>query len=82
MEPQFEILNLADDGTIPNSRYSSRDFGVVGAYPGGAEPDLVKLDDPRPDGVRFRVDSVPVPGLDPLYGDSGLIHSWRESPER
>ncbi|WP_276089902.1 hypothetical protein [Pedobacter sp. JY14-1] len=28
MEPQFEILNLTDDGTIPNSKYPVIIYGA------------------------------------------------------
>lgn len=54
-------------GTGHLSLQHSSDFAVVGAYPNGIEPDLIRLSDPRPDGVRQKVDGIPVPGYDPLY---------------
>ena len=50
------------------------------AYPEGIEPDLVKLGDQRPAGVREKVDAVPVPAADPWYGyaDAGMVGSWKE----
>jgi uncharacterized protein YjlB len=58
----------------------SNDFEVVGAYPKGMEPDLIKLDDERPAGVREIVDHVPVPDHDPFFGEAaeGLVVSWKE----
>ncbi len=55
-------------GTGHISLQHSPDFAVVGAYPNGTEPDLISLSDPRPDRVREKVDAVPVPEQDPLYG--------------
>lgn len=54
-------------GTGHISLKHSSDFAVVGAYPNGIEPDLIRLSDPRPDGVRQKADSVSVPEYDPLY---------------
>jgi uncharacterized protein YjlB len=58
----------------------SDDFAVVGAYPDGKEPDLIKLEDVRPDIVREQVDAVPVPAHDPLYGDAAgaIFSSWNK----
>jgi len=55
----------------------SGDFMVVGAYPGGKEPDLLR-DDP---GDREQADRnlplVPLPPTDPVHGDGGpLNHRW------
>lgn len=46
------------------------DFAMVGAYPGGREPDQIRLNEHRPAGVRNKVDSVPLPENDPLNGRS------------
>jgi uncharacterized protein YjlB len=66
-------------GTGHISLRHSDDFAVVGAYPGGKEPDLIKITDERPKGVREKVDSVPLPENDPLYGhaESGLFDHWK-----
>lgn len=71
-------------GTGHISLEHSTDFAVVGAYPNAAEPDLIKIDDRRPDGVREKVDAVPVPNLDPIFGDhsSGVVQSWNERTGR
>ena len=64
-------------GTGHISLSYSDDFAVVGAYPKGAEPDLVKITDKRPDGVREKVDAVPIPD-DPVFGagKTGLLTHW------
>ncbi|RYZ42635.1 MAG: hypothetical protein EOP49_28230 [Sphingobacteriales bacterium] len=71
-------------GTGHISLSHSDDFAVVGAYPGGIEPDLIRLEDQRPEGVSEKVDSVPVPEHDPVYGElaNGLVHSWKERKSR
>lgn len=71
-------------GTGHISLSHSDDFSVVGAYPGGAEPDLIRIDDVRPDDVREKVDLVPVPELDPWFGNAtaGIVSSWKERDSR
>jgi len=66
-------------GTGHKSVSHSDDFAVVGAYPDGMEPDLIRLEDDRPDGVRDKVDQVPLPDNDPLNGkfDEGLLKFWK-----
>ena len=64
-------------GTGHASLSRSVDFSVVGAYPDGKEPDMIKLQDPRPDDVRRKIARVPLPEADPLYGqEDGLIEYW------
>ncbi|SMC87669.1 cupin domain-containing protein [Pedobacter africanus] len=62
----------------------SDDFAVVGAYPNGVEPDLVKITDTRPEGIADKVDAVPVPEKDPFFGSTppGMVSSWVEREER
>lgn len=82
VKPGEVIILPAGTGHI--SLQHSLDFAVVGAYPDGKEPDLIRLEDPRPDNVQQTVDSIPVPGLDPVYGSApdALLSSWKESPDR
>jgi len=66
-------------GTGHISLRHSSDFEVVGAYPNGTEPDLISLNDKRPDGVRQKVDSIAIPPLDPLYGTSPAFETyWKQ----
>lgn len=71
-------------GTSHIALSHSDDFMVVGAYPHGVEPDLIKLDDQRPEGVIARVDGIAIPKRDPFFGNSeqGLIESWNERESR
>jgi uncharacterized protein YjlB len=65
-------------GTGHKSISHSDDFAVVGAYPGGMEPYLIRLEDDRPEGVRDKVDQVPLPDNDPLNGKyGGLLKLWK-----
>ncbi|HTF20415.1 MAG TPA: cupin domain-containing protein [Chryseolinea sp.] len=56
----------------------SDDFTVVGAYPGGLEPDLMKgTPDERPNADK-RIAAVPLPLADPLLGrNQGLVTLWK-----
>ncbi|MEJ7557919.1 MAG: cupin domain-containing protein [Pedobacter sp.] len=63
---------------------NSDDFAVVGAYPDGMKPDLIKLEDERPENVLHKVDSLPMPQHDPLYGDAAgaMFSSWNKRENR
>lgn len=80
LDVQLGDVIVLPAGTGHVSLSHSSDFAVVGAYPNGAEPDLIRIADQRPDGVREKVDAVPVPDLDPVFGDtsSGIVQSWKE----
>lgn len=54
------------------------DFTVVGAYPGGMDPDLMKgLEGERP-GADNRIAAVSPPDFDPVYGaDGAIVREWR-----
>ncbi len=55
---------------------ASDDFLVVGAYPGGREPDLVRP--PAGPEDRARIAAVPLPAQDPLHGKFGpLLDHWK-----
>jgi uncharacterized protein YjlB len=57
---------------------ASDDFGVVGAYPGGRRPDLLRgRPGDRPEADR-NIASAPLPDSDPLYGADGPLRTvWR-----
>ncbi|RYD25015.1 MAG: hypothetical protein EOP87_25155 [Verrucomicrobiaceae bacterium] len=57
--------------------HCSDDFQVVGAYPGGREPDLL-LPGTTTAAVRERVAGVPLPHQDPVHGGRGvLLDLWK-----
>lgn len=57
---------------------SSARFQVVGAYPGGMTPDLLRSGEADVDEAARRVKQVPVPGTDPVFGSEGpLLDLWR-----
>ncbi|MEJ2880456.1 hypothetical protein [Pedobacter sp. GR22-6] len=82
VHPGDVIILPAGTGHI--SLRHTEDFAVVGAYPGGEEPDLIKLSDQRPEGVCEKVDGIPVPENDPYFGSGpdGLLQSWTERENR
>ncbi|MES2661415.1 MAG: cupin domain-containing protein [Verrucomicrobiota bacterium] len=59
---------------------SSDDFQVVGAYPRGEEPDLIRSGDDESDAARLRVAEVTLPDQDPVFGENGpLIALWKQA---
>ena len=57
---------------------ASEDFQVVGAYPGGGAPDLLRTAGEDAESVRQRISEVPLPENDPVYGAGGpLFEHWR-----
>ena len=57
----------------------SDDFTVVGAYPGGVEPDLMKGTQGERPAADKRIAAVTVPATDPLHGRAaGLVNLWKE----
>ncbi|GAA5116568.1 hypothetical protein GCM10023212_03440 [Luteolibacter yonseiensis] len=57
---------------------SSDDFQVVGAYPGGREPDLIAAGEGDISIARQRIAGVAAPELDPVYGADGpLLRYWK-----
>jgi uncharacterized protein YjlB len=57
---------------------ASADFGVVGAYPGGSQWDLLRgLPGERPEAER-NIAALPLPDNDPLYGADGPLRQiWQ-----
>ncbi|MEQ7801875.1 cupin domain-containing protein [Pedobacter sp. ASV1-7] len=66
-------------GTGHRSIQHSKDFSVVGAYPDGKEPDLIRLEDKWPEDVRGKIAQVGLPQHDPVYAQSadGLLKIWK-----
>jgi uncharacterized protein YjlB len=57
---------------------ASGDFQVVGAYPGGDTPDILRPGEGDPAEVRRNISRVPVPDMDPVYGNDGpLVRYWK-----
>lgn len=57
---------------------SSEDFLVVGGYPDGEEPDLIKSGEGDIDAARERISKVSLPINDPVYGRHGpLFKHWK-----
>tara|TARA_Y100001934_G_scaffold141102_1_gene170013 strand:+ start:5948 stop:6451 length:504 start_codon:yes stop_codon:yes gene_type:complete len=52
------------------------EFAVVGAYPAGQSPDLFRGDSPVSDRELANIGRVPLPELDPAFGDNGLPDHW------
>lgn len=69
-------------GVAHCNKGQSRDFEVVGAYDRGRAWDLRRGDPVELEEVRAAIASVPVPGADPLHGETGALPSlWSGLPE-
>lgn len=56
----------------------TEDFTVVGAYPDGKEPDLIKEGQDKHDSSLKNIAEVELPSKDPLFGSSdGLVKIWK-----
>jgi uncharacterized protein YjlB len=56
---------------------------VIGAYPPGADPDLIREGEGEGSVLRERIRSVAVPQTDPVLGDDGpLVRIWRGARPR
>jgi uncharacterized protein YjlB len=54
------------------------DLVVIGAYPPGADPDLIREGEGEGSVLRERIRGVAVPQTDPVLGDDGpLVRIWR-----
>jgi uncharacterized protein YjlB len=80
-------LNAGDVVIIPagvahKNLESSDDFGVVGAYPAGQEPDMCYGEQGERPKAGERIARVPIPDTDPVHGALGpLMEHWRSSSE-
>lgn len=62
-------------GVVHESLERSADFRGVGAYPDGREPDQFTLSVLEMRRAVARIETVPRPGADPLYGESGPLRA-------
>lgn len=54
------------------------DFQVVGAYPPGQVPDMHREDVADGAGLAEKIERVPLPAADPIYGTGGpLVRLWK-----
>ncbi|MCD7099293.1 cupin domain-containing protein [Stenotrophomonas sp. MMGLT7] len=56
---------------------ASDGFQLVGAYPDGRSPDLMRGEDGERPAADLRIAQVPLPARDPLLGEGGLCSLWR-----
>lgn len=60
---------------------ASDDLLVVGAYPGGRQPDLRTGEPGERSEVLENIRKVPLPDADPIHGADGpLLQHWRKAP--
>ena len=78
VEVRFGDVIVIPAGVGHQNLGSSADFGVVGAYPGGRQWDLLRgLRGERPQADR-NIAAVPLPDNDPVYGSNGpLKRIWK-----
>jgi uncharacterized protein YjlB len=66
-------------GVAHKSLSDSEDFQVVGAYPHGMKPDLIRSGSRDLEAARQRIAAVPTPDSDPVHGPEGpLLELWRK----
>ena len=66
-------------GTGHRKLSASDDFLMVGAYPEGANWDLIRAAPSAHDAALARIAKVPLPALDPIAGPDGpLTRLWRD----
>ncbi len=65
-------------GVAHCNRGQSPGLLVVGAYPGGTEPDLKVGEPAEYEAARRTAASVLLPEFDPVQGEAGLHHVWGE----
>lgn len=68
-------------GTGHENLGSSSDFHVVGGYPAGQSPDLLRGSARERAAAIERIARVPLPSADPLHGATGpLMDHWKIGP--
>ena len=69
-------------GVAHKNEGASPDLLVVGAYPRGQSPDMLRPGAPADTRASSRIAAVPLPAGDPVHGPSGpLLERWR-APRR
>ncbi|MCM3708299.1 MULTISPECIES: cupin domain-containing protein [Cytobacillus] len=69
---------LLPAGTGHKKIESSPDFKVVGAYPGGTSPNMMRQDPSDRVQALAAINAVPVPQMDPVYGEEGpMLAEWK-----
>jgi uncharacterized protein YjlB len=78
VEVQAGDVIVIPAGVAHQNLSASDDFGVVGAYPGGRDWDLLRgLPGERPK-ADHNIAALPVPDNDPIYGANGPLRSiWK-----
>jgi uncharacterized protein YjlB len=56
---------------------ASLDLVVIGAYPAGQSPDLMREGAPDPGEVRARIGAVDCPETDPVEGEGAMQRVWK-----
>jgi uncharacterized protein YjlB len=80
VEVQAGDVIVIPAGVAHQNLTASNDFGVVGAYPGGRDWDLLRgLPGERPKADR-NIAALPIPDNDPVYGAKGPLRQlWNNS---
>lgn len=62
---------------VGHKNSESKNLGVVGAYPNGLEPDLLKPSEAKYSMAKIAISQVPKPETDPLLGNKrGINELW------
>jgi len=76
-------LKTGDVAVIPagishRNEHATNDLLVVGAYPGGRDYDVVRGTPEGKRGMARKLERVPIPNADPVFGPSGPVtKEWR-----
>jgi uncharacterized protein YjlB len=58
---------------VGHKNIDSKNLGVVGAYPNGLEPDLLRPSEAKYNDAKLAISLIPKPEMDPVLGVSGGI---------
>lgn len=61
---------------VGHKNCESTNLGVVGAYPEGREPDLLKPSKSAYSKAIEAISEIPLPNTDPLFGSDGIKKLW------